>query len=83
MSIVLYYHTPDPGGKDVFPTAEYFGDTELIPALKRLEVLRRLGKTHAIISTEDPNSVGLPGVDSVENGLTPDGQPYDWRKRRG
>ncbi len=82
MSIVLYYHQLDPGGQDRFPTAEYFGDTELVPALNRTEALRKLGCTHVIISTNDPNSVGKPGVASVEDGKTPDGEPYDWRKRR-
>jgi hypothetical protein len=82
MSIVLYYHKPDPGGVDLFPTAEYFGDTELGPALARTEQVRQLGFTHVCISTEDPNSVGKPGVASVEGGKTPDGEPYDWRKRR-
>lgn len=82
MSIVLYYHAPDLGGQDLVPTAEYFGDMEFVLALKRTEVLRRLGYTHVVISTDDPNRVGKPGVDSVENGQTPDGYAYDWRKRR-
>lgn len=82
MSIVIYYHTPDPGGADLFPTAEYFGMDEMIKALDRMEVLRKMGKPHVSMSVDNPNSVGQPGVDSVEDGKTPDGVPYTWVKRR-
>ncbi len=82
MSIVLYYHTPDPGSQDLFPTAEYFGSTELLPALARAENLRKMGKTHVVLSNEDANSIGKPGVSSVEGGKLPSGESYDWRKRR-
>ena len=78
MSIVLYYSMPDVSGA----FSEQFGDTELLPALARTEALRRMGRTHVILSTDLTASVGKPGVAAVEDGKTPDGEPYDWRKRR-
>jgi hypothetical protein len=32
--------------------------------------------------SEDPNSVGKPGVDEIVNGKLPDGTNYEWKKRR-
>ena len=32
--------------------------------------------------SEDPNSVGKPGVDSVIDGVLPDGNIYEWKMRR-
>ena len=82
MSIIVYYMSPDPGGQDLFPMAECFGDTELSQVLPRVEALRKMGKTHVCISSELSGSVGKPGVSSVEDGKTPDGHTYDWKKRR-
>lgn len=50
--------------------------------LKMTEDLRREGNTFVTMVSEDPNSVGKPGVASVEDGLLPDGTNYEWRKRR-
>lgn len=70
MSILVYWL------EDSGPEAEEFGPTELGPALKRAEELRRAGWRHVCISTELPDSVGKPGV----NDVLPPG--YDWKKRR-
>jgi hypothetical protein len=51
-------------------------------ALKWTQFLRDRGRTFVTMVSEDPNSVGKPGVDSVENGVLPDGNTYDWKKRR-
>jgi hypothetical protein len=80
MSIVVYYMSPDPGGEDLFPMSEGYADGDFMVALKRLEVLRNLGKTHVCISTELAGSVGRRGVDTVADGKTPDGHPYEWSK---
>jgi hypothetical protein len=32
--------------------------------------------------SEDPNSIGKPGVDEIVNGKLPDGTDYEWKKRR-
>ena len=80
MGIVVYYMSPDPGGDDLFPMSEHFKSEDFSLAMKRIEVLRNLGKTHVCISTELPGSVGRAGVDTVADGKTPDGFPYEWSK---
>ncbi len=83
MSIIIYYHKADPGGQDLFPHAEYFENEELLPALARAEQLRKAGATYVCIApAENSDHIGKPGVSAVENGKTPDGESYDWRKRR-
>lgn len=72
--------SPDPGGEDFFPMSEGFADADFGLALKRLEVLRNIGKTHVCISTDLAGSVGRAGVDTVADGKTPDGFPYEWSK---
>lgn len=57
--------------------------TSTLPgALRICEEKRRAGFTFVTMVSEDPNSIGLPGVDSVEDGVLPDGTEYTWRKRR-
>ena len=51
-------------------------------ALRISEEKRREGFTFVTMVSEDPNSVGKPGVDSVENGVLPNGDDYTWKKRR-
>lgn len=52
------------------------------PALRRVEDLRASGARHVCISSENAQSVGKPGVTSVEDGKMPDGSDYGWTKRR-
>jgi hypothetical protein len=81
MSIVIYYHKPDPAG-DRWPQAEYFGMDEMSKALDRMQHLRTISATHVCMSVDNPDSVGKPGVDSIVDGKCPDGVAYDWKKRR-
>lgn len=54
----------------------------LTGALRICEQKRQAGYTFVTMVSEDPNSIGQPGVDSVEDGQLPDGTEYTWRKRR-
>ena len=54
---------------------------ELKDALRVCETLRRQGYVFVTMVSENPNVVGKPGVDSIKNGICPDGIPYDWNKR--
>lgn len=56
--------------------------TELSTVLKQTEDLRKAGNRFVTMVSEDPNSVGLPGVDEITAGILPDGAEYSWRKRR-
>ena len=56
--------------------------TNLITALQRTHELRNEGNIFVTLISENPNSIGKPGVDSVENGKLPSGEDYTWRKRR-
>ena len=76
MSIVVYYKIGA-----VAPFSETFLDSELAIALARVEVLRKDGARHVCISSEMEASIGKPGVTSVEDGKTPDGEVYDWSKQ--
>lgn len=49
--------------------------SDLSDALKLTEVLRRGGFRFVTLVSENPNSVGKPGVDVT-------GPDYDWTKRR-
>lgn len=58
-------------------------DSKLIgDAIKYCETQRNKGYHHVTISSELSSSVGKPGVDTVANGMTPDGVEYSWKKRR-
>jgi hypothetical protein len=59
-----------------------FNDNELKAAMGWAEAARRAGHRHVCISSEPNNCVGQMGVSSVEDGKTPDGVDYDWKKRR-
>ena len=56
--------------------------TELTDALAATRDLRNMGRTFVTMVSEDPNSVGKPGVDEITEGILPDGEEYTWRKRR-
>ena len=51
-------------------------------ALRITEEKRQAGYTFVTMVSEDPNSIGKPGVDSIKDGVLPDGSEYTWRKRR-
>lgn len=54
----------------------------LTQALKCAELHRRQGMRFVTMACENVDQVGKLGVDSVENGNTPDGVEYSWVKRR-
>ena len=56
--------------------------SELTEALRASKELRDMGRRFVTMVSEDPNCVSKAGVDSVENGKTPDGHVYDWKMRR-
>lgn len=67
------------------PCSREFEDNQLGEALKFCEDLRKDRRAGAPISmvtmaSEDINSVGQAGVDSVVDGKTPDGEAYTWSK---
>lgn len=71
----------------VFARSETFDTTEMVDAMHFMEVLRKARREHAGISfitlvSEHPDSVGEAGVDSIKNGVCPDGIQYTWMKRR-
>ena len=62
------------------PQCQQFDTDQMTLALKRMEALRKTqreigGVSHITMSSENPNSVGLPGVDIT-------GDDYNWKKRR-
>lgn len=65
-----------------------FVETDKISvALKLCENFRTMAKNgmdirHVTMSCENSDQVGANGVDSIVDGKCPDGQPYDWVKRR-
>jgi hypothetical protein len=75
------YYLDDVGASQVILFEGAPGDV-LGPALKQVEQLRREGKRHVCISSENMQSVGKPGVAAVEGGKMPDGSDYGWTKRR-
>lgn len=57
------------------PQIQTFRDDELGPAIKCMELLRKANARFVSMSSENPNSVGKPGVaDPAED--------YKWMKRR-
>lgn len=67
--------------------SQTFQTNEMTDAMHFMEDLRKGRREHAGISfitlvSEHPDSVGEAGVDSIKNGLCPDGVEYTWMKRR-
>ena len=75
MSIVVFWLDPD--GRAAH--AE-FAQSELVAALKHGEARRREGHRHVCVSSEFPDRVGRCGVDAVEDGVLPSGEPYRFSK---
>ena len=63
------------------PQAEFCAPNEMTRALQVMENLRQLGQVQFVtMASQNSNSVGKPGVASIENGKTPDGFAYEWSK---
>ena len=56
--------------------------TDISLALAQAKHLRDSGRTFVTMVSENPNSVGKPGVDEIVDGVLPDGTEYTWKKRR-
>ena len=69
-----------PGNNDGVAESETYESLDM--ALKQAAFLRERGYTFVTMCSENPNSVGKPGVDSVKDGVLPDGEPYTWMMRR-
>lgn len=86
MSIVVYW--TQASSSEMFPDMEQpcrqtFTHLELVEALDFCQKKRaEPGVSHVCLSSENVNSVGKPGVNSIIDSKTPDGQDYDWKKRR-
>ncbi len=52
----------------------------LTEALRYAEGFRKLGMIYVTMVSENPDSVGKAGVDSIVDGICPDGVVYDWNK---
>jgi hypothetical protein len=65
---------------DADNTAHSHNEAALTAALAVVKAKRDAGFGFVTMVAEDPQHVGKPGVDAVENGKTPDGADYDWSK---
>ena len=75
MSIIVYYLEDDGS-----PRAPRYEDHDWSKAMAEVTRLRNAGRQHVTMSNEPSNMVGKPGVASVEDGKTPDGEKYEWSK---
>ena len=63
--------------------ARSYDEPTLSEALKTVEGLRKQTRYNFItMVSENPDCVGKQGVDSVVDGKLPDGNDYEWKKRR-
>lgn len=54
--------------------------TEIVQALQITKDKRDAGFSFVTMVSENTQQVGKPGVDTIVDGKTPDGQDYDWSK---
>lgn len=54
--------------------------TDLLVALSTAETFRQRGFLFVTMVSENANSVGKQGVDTVADGKLPNGAVYDWNK---
>ena len=54
--------------------------TELVQALQITKDKRDAGYSFVTMVSENTQHVGKPGVDTIVDGKTPDGEDYDWSK---
>lgn len=65
------------------PKCQYFGDNEMSDALAYMNQLRQNEDNQFVtFASQNTNSIGKPGVDSIVDGMLPDGSKYTWMKRR-
>ena len=84
MSIVVFYlrNTSDEAATPTWqPHCLPFTDAQMGEALQKCQALRGDPlNMHVTISSELRDMVGEIGVTSVEGGLTPSGEVYEWSK---
>jgi hypothetical protein len=69
------------GDLHIRASARHFEMNEMSAALKFMESLRNEGQAQFVtMVSQNANSVGKPGVASIVDGKTPDGEVYDWSK---
>lgn len=65
------------------PKCRRFSDIQLTEALAFANAKRKEPTaSYVVISSQSSDRVGQSGVDSVEDGRLPNGDDYDWKKRR-
>jgi len=74
MSIVVFYLSAG------LPQCVRFKDTQMTEALAQCQLFRNMGHDHVTMSSQLEGNVGQMGVDSVQDGKTPDGHEYTWSK---
>lgn len=63
------------------PECEFFEPSQMTEALSRMAELRKDPENSFVgFVSYDSNRVGKDGVDSIVDGKTPDGHPYEWSK---
>jgi len=72
----VYYTDPVTNWSHAVDTAT------LLRALEVSEGMRKLGMSFVTTVCEDPNQVGKSGVDSINDGVLPDGLEYVYKCRR-
>jgi hypothetical protein len=78
---MVYWTSVIVGGHLACDFKNFDGKTGMTDAMNFMEVKRKAGARFVTFCAEDPNCITQPGVDSVVNGKTPDGQVYDWTKK--
>ena len=53
---------------------------DMSEALAQTSIRRSEGNTFVTMVSENPQSVGKPGVAAIVDGKTPDGHDYEWSK---
>jgi hypothetical protein len=78
---VVYWMEQWHGEDNLVPVARQFPLDKMGDALQLIGELRKYPENQFVTMTsQNSNSVGKAGVDSVEDGKTPDGQEYSWSK---
>lgn len=63
------------------PRCEFYLPEEMSQALSRMNDIRKDPENEFVgFVSQDSNCVGKRGVDSVQDGKTPDGHSYEWSK---
>lgn len=64
------------------PRCQFFNPHQMSDALSRMNELRKLYSVQFVgFVSQNANSVGSSGVDTIADGKTPDGHPYEWTKQ--